>query len=302
VKVLITGAGGQLGCELRRWAPATLTFHAVTREELDIADSRQIEHCLCAVRPQIIINAAAYTAVDRAEEKPDEAYAANAVGPGNLARAAGAAGLRLVHLSTDFVFNGSKSSPYLPSDAAEPLSVYGASKLEGERQVLGLAAGQALVVRTSWVYSANGRNFVRTVLELCRQRSTLDVIADQIGTPTWARGLAEVLWEMALNRDLCGVYHWTDAGVASWYDLAVAVLEYGSALGLVRRPISIRPVRTCDYPLAARRPAMSVLDKTATWAILRRTPIHWRQALKQMLGELVQQDGEGKNRSCADFL
>jgi dTDP-4-dehydrorhamnose reductase len=291
MKVLITGAGGQLGCELRRSVPAALTVHAVTREELDIANSRQIELCLREVRPQIIINAAAYTAVDRAEERPNEAYAANAAGPGNLARAAAAAGVRLVHLSTDFVFSGSKSTPYLPSDATEPLSVYGASKLEGERQVLGLAADHALVVRTSWVYSSSGRNFVKTVLQLFEQRSTLDVISDQIGTPTWARGLAEALWEMAPNADLCGLYHWTDAGVASWYDLAVAVLEYGSALGLVRRPVSIRPVRTCDYPLAARRPAMSVLDKTATYAILRRTPVHWRHALKQMLGELVQQDG-----------
>jgi dTDP-4-dehydrorhamnose reductase len=236
----------------------------------------------------------AYTAVDRAEKEPNEAYKANAVGPGNLARAAAAAGVRLVHLSTDFIFSGSKSTPYLPSDTPNPLSVYGASKLEGERRVLGLAADQALVVRTSWVYSANGRNFVKTVLELFEQRSTLDVIADQIGTPTWARGLADALWEMAPNADLSGVYHWTDAGVASWYDLAVAVLKYGSGMGLVKCPVSIRPVRSCDYPLAARRPAMSVLDKTATWAILRRTPIHWRQALKQMLSELVRQEREGK--------
>ena len=294
MKVLITGAGGQLGCELRRSAPATSTVHAVTRDELDIADSTQIERCLRKFSPQIIINAAAYTAVDRAEKEPTKAYAANAVGPGNLAMAAAASGLRLVHLSTDFVFSGSKSTPYLPSDTAEPLSVYGESKLEGERRVLGVAADRALVVRTSWVYSANGRNFVKTVLDLFEQRSTLDVVADQIGTPTWTRGLAEAIWEMAPNADLCGVYHWTDAGVASWYDLAVAVLEYGSALGLVRRPVSIGPVRTCDYPLAARRPAMSLLDKTATWAILRCPPIHWRQALKQMLSELVQQDGRGK--------
>jgi dTDP-4-dehydrorhamnose reductase len=278
-----------LGWELRRSAPEGWSVYALTRDELDVTDRAQVERCLRELRPQIIINAAAYTAVDLAEREPERAFAVNAVGAENLALLAAAAGLRLVHLSTDFVFSGSKSTPYLPSDVAEPLSVYGASKLEGERQVLGLAADHALVVRTSWVYSASGRNFVKTVLELFEQRSTLDVIADQIGTPTWARGLAEALWEIAPNADLCGLYHWTDAGVATWYDLAVAVLEYGSALGLVRRPVSIRPVRSCDYPLGARRPAMSVLDKTATWAILRRTPIHWRQALKQMLSEFVRQ-------------
>lgn len=293
MKVLVTGAGGQVGWELRCSAPAAWQVHAATRAELDVTDRAEVERCLRELRPQIIINAAAYTAVDQAEKEPQQAYAVNAIAPGNLARAAAAAGVRLVHLSTDFVFSGSKSTPYLPSDTAEPLSVYGASKLEGERRVLGFAADHAVVIRTSWVYSAKGRNFVKTVLGLFERRSTLDVVADQIGTPTWARGLAEVLWEMAPNADLRGVYHWTDAGVASWYDLAVAVLEYGSALGLVRRPVSIRPVRTCDYPLAARRPAMSVLDKTATCAILRRRPIHWRHALKQMLDGLVRQESGG---------
>jgi dTDP-4-dehydrorhamnose reductase len=285
MKVLITGAGGQLGWELKRSAPAGWLVHALAKDNLDVTNSAQVESCLLALRPQIVINAAAYTAVDLAERDSERAYAVNAAGAGNLAKMAEVVGARLVHISTDLVFSGFQSTPYLPTDTAGPLSIYGASKLEGERRVLSVADG--LIVRTSWVYSSYGHNFVKTILGLLKERSKIDVITDQIGTPTWARGLAEALWEMAPRTCLRGVYHWTDAGIASWYDLAVAVLEYGSALGLVRHPASIGPVRTTEYPLVAKRPAMSVLDKTATWEALKRRPPHWRSALQGMLSELV---------------
>jgi dTDP-4-dehydrorhamnose reductase len=298
MKVLITGAGGQLGWELTRSAPAGSCVYALTKDKLDVTNSVQVESCVRELRPQIVINAAAFTSVDLAEAQPEQAYAVNAIGAENLARVTAAEGLRLVHISTDFIFNGLKSTPYLPSDTAEPLSVYGASKLDGERRVLRIAANGGLVVRTSWVYSVHGRNFVKAILGLLEKRPTLDVVADQIGTPTWARGLAEALWEMAPRAALCGVYHWTDAGVASWYDVALAVLEYGTALELVGRPVSIRPVRTADYPLPARRPAMSVLDKTATWKILKSRPLHWRQALQLMLSELVRLRREGADKAC----
>jgi dTDP-4-dehydrorhamnose reductase len=289
MRVLITGANGQLGRELQRSAPEAASVHGLRREELDIVDAGQIESVLRELRPQIIINAAAYTAVDQAEKQPEQALAVNALGPENLARAAIAMDLRLIHISSDFVFSGLKSSPYLPCDTAEPLSVYGASKLEGENAVLRIAANRALIVRTSWVYSAHGRNFVKTMLDRFANCSTVQVVADQIGSPTWARELAEVLWEMAANTDLRGVYHWTDAGVGSWYDLAVAVLEYATVLGLVRSSITIRPIRTSDYPTVAKRPAMSVLDSTDTWSVLKRMPLHWRHALKEMLSELAGQ-------------
>lgn len=298
MKVLITGAGGQLGWELRRSAPAGSLVYALTKDKLDVTNRAQVETRLRELRPEIVINAAAYTAVDLAEKEPERAYAVNAAGAENLARVAKAEGLRLVHLSTDLVFGGSHSTPYLPSDAAEPLSTYGVSKLEGERKVLEITDG--LVVRTSWVYSANGHNFVKTILRLLEESSTIDVVSDQIGTPTWARGLAEALWEMAPRASLRGVYHWTDTGVASWYDLAVAVLEYGSALGLVKHPASIRPVRTSDYPSVAKRPTMSVLDKTDTREALKRRPPHWRLALQRMLSELTQLKREAKDKSCAD--
>jgi dTDP-4-dehydrorhamnose reductase len=289
VRVLITGADGQLGRELKRSSPEWAVVRALTKEQLDIVDHAQIEFRLREFQPDIIINAAAYTAVDLAEREPERAYAVNALAPQNLARAAAAANLRLIHLSTDFIFSGSQPTPYLPSDSPGPLSVYGASKLEGERAVLKILDDRALIVRTSWVYSVYGRNFVKTIIDLSKNRSTLQVVTDQIGSPTWARGLAEVLWEMAGNADLRGVYHWTDAGVASWYDLAVAVVEYGSPLGLINRPVTIRPIASSDYPTAAKRPAMSLLDKTATWNALKCNSVHWRQALKEMLSQLVGQ-------------
>jgi len=286
MKVLITGAGGQLGWELVRVAPPGVCIYSLTRDQLDVTDLAQVEQRLRDLCPEVVINAAAYTAVDAAEAEPERAYAVNAVGAENVAVTAAAAGIGLIHISTDFVFSGSKASPYLPTDVAHPLSVYGASKLEGERRILNIPSNNALIVRTSWMYSIKGRNFVKTMLRLLEERETLEVVGDQIGTPTWARGLAEALWEMALLGCLRGVYHWSDAGIASWYDLAVSVAEYGYELGLLKRPASISPVRTSDYPLPAKRPAMSVLDKTASWRALKRPPLHWRQALKMMLSEL----------------
>jgi dTDP-4-dehydrorhamnose reductase len=269
------------------------SVYALTKKELDIVNGSQIESCLRQFRPDIIINAAAYTTVDRAEQEPEHAYAINALGPENLARAAAASGVRLVHLSTDFVFDGSQPTPYRPSDAAQPLSVYGASKLAGEQVVRRIAGDRAVIVRTAWLYSVHGCNFVKTMLERFEQGSTIEVVADQIGSPTWARGLAGAIWQVAAHPELHGVFHWTDGGVASWYDLAVAVLDYAGMLSLVHRPVSIKPVRTSDYPSAAKRPAMSVLDKTDTWNVLKQTPLHWRHALKQMLSELARQQAEG---------
>jgi dTDP-4-dehydrorhamnose reductase len=285
MKVLITGADGQLAWELLRVAPPGMCVCALGRDKLDVTNRAQVEQQLRDQRPDVIINTAAYTAVDAAEAEPERAYAVNAIGVENIAAMA-AASTRIIHISTDFVFSGAKSTPYLPSDVAQPLCVYGASKLEGEKRMLSIRMNNALIVRTSWLYSAKGHNFVKTILRLLRERENLRVVEDQIGTPTWARGFAEALWEMVSLDSLRGVYHWSDAGVASWYDLGVAVAEYGREVGLLTCAASITPVRTADYPLPAKRPAMSVLDKTATWRALKRAPLHWRQALKMMLSEL----------------
>jgi dTDP-4-dehydrorhamnose reductase len=190
----------------------------------------------------------------------------------------------MLHVSTDFVFGEGRGRPRLPSDRPEPLGVYGASKLAGEELVAEATAGEALIMRSAWVYSRHGRNFVTAILERIRLGDALGVVADQVGTPTWARGLAQALWR-GLALGLGGIHHWTDAGVASWYDFAVAIQDDAVDLGLLERPVEIQPLRSEDYETAAARPAFSVLDKTATWKALGLKPNAWRHALRVMLGE-----------------
>lgn len=284
--VLITGAAGQLGWELQRCKPASLRCIAVDVDELDVTDAAAISAMLDREQPCVIINAAAYTAVDHAEQDPVRAAAINATAPGLLARAAAARDCKLIQISTDFVFDGLSGKPYRSDDAPSPQSVYGRTKLDGERAVL-TATAQTLILRTAWLYSAHGNNFVKTMLRLMRERDSLNIVADQVGTPTWARGLAQAIWS-ALERNLHGIHHWTDAGTASWYDFAVAIAEEGLALGLLQRLPELTPIRTQDYPTPASRPPHSVLDKHDTWAALERTPPHWRVQLRSMLQELKQ--------------
>ncbi len=288
MKVLIVGANGQAGRELQRTAPATVELVCLDVDRLDITHRQAVLSTVSAIAPDLLINAAAYTAVDRAEQEPALAYAVNAAGAGHLAEAARASKARLVHISTDFVFDGGKSSPYLPEDEPRPLGVYGASKLAGERLAMERSDGQAIILRTAWLYAANGQNFVHTMLQLMRERDELGIVADQIGTPTWARTLARTIWAITTRPELTGLYHCTDAGVASWYDFAVAIQEEALALGLLAKAIPIRPLRSKDYPTPAQRPAYSVLDKSASWAVLATSiPVHWRVNLRAMLAEVV---------------
>ncbi|MDA8160605.1 MAG: dTDP-4-dehydrorhamnose reductase [Desulfobacteraceae bacterium] len=285
MRVLVAGAGGQLGFELKRTRPLGVELLALSSGELDLTEAGAVRRRVAEERPGLIINAAAYTAVDRAEAERERAFAVNGQGAANLAVAAREAGARLIHLSTDFVFDGEKSSPYLPDDAPNPLGVYGASKLAGEERVREILGPATAIVRTAWVYSVHGHNFVKTMLRLLGEREAVSVIADQVGTPTWARHLAQALWRMA-ERELTGVHHFTDAGVASWYDFAVAIQEEALALGLLAREARIRPITTDEYPLPARRPPYSVLDKTCLWQAMDWEPRHWRAALRAMLREL----------------
>lgn len=287
MKVLLLGGWGQAGGELRRAAPGGVELVVPRSRELDISDGAAVTELVRALRPAWIINAAAYTAVDRAEDEPERAYAVNAEGAGAVALAAGAVAAGLIHLSTDFVFAGEQSSPYQPGDPCRPLGVYGASKLAGEELVVRHSAGRALIVRTSWLYAAEGGNFVHTILGLLRQKEQLGVVADQVGTPTWARGLAGLLWRMVQDGSgRRGIYHYSDAGVASWYDFAVAIQEEALGLGLLSRAIPLRPLATADYPTRARRPAYSVLDKRTTWRDFAVEPRHWRVCLREMLQSL----------------
>lgn len=284
-KVLLTGANGQLGRELVECAPG-VDLIALGRDALDIGDANAVTERLAAVAPEVVINAAAYTAVDRAEAEPELAHRGNATGAGNLARACATLGIRLLHVSTDFVFDGRASEPYRPGDATGPLGVYGQSKLAGEREVLD-ALPEAVILRTGWVYSRFGGNFVKTMLRLMAERDSLNVVCDQVGSPTWAAGLAGALWEFAARPGLAGTYHWSDAGVCSWYDFAVAIGEEGLACGLLERPVTVRPIPASDYPTPARRPAFSVLDKTTAWRDLECAGVHWRVQLRQMLRGLA---------------
>jgi len=286
VKALITGAGGQVGAALMRSRPADVTVAACSHAELDIGDGKAVQRAVADAKPQVIINAAAYTAVDKAESEPDLARRVNGEAPGHLAEAAKACGARLIHLSTDFVFDGSQSRPYAPGDTVSPLGVYGETKLEGERRVQQVLGGEALILRTAWVYAANGHNFVRTMLRLMAERGRVRVVADQVGSPTWASSVAEALWAAVRTPSFAGLHHWTDAGVASWYDFAVAVAEEGHAAGLLKRPPEVESITTADYPTPARRPAYSVLDRASSERSLDLKPAHWRVNLRKMLREL----------------
>lgn len=283
MKVLIAGAGGQLGRALVATAPAQANITALPRDRFDIANVDSVNRVMAQEAPDLLINAAAYTAVDRAESEREQAMAINGEAPGLLATAARAAGARFVHVSTDFVFDGTASRAYAPDAPTAPLGVYGMSKLAGERAVAA-ALPAALILRTAWVYAANGGNFMRTMLRLMAERDEVRVVADQIGTPTHADGLARAIWRLAAAK-LPGIWHWTDAGVASWYDFAVAIQEEALALGLLSRAVPVIPIRTEDYPTPARRPAFSLLDKSTTWAHTG-PAAHWRVELRAALGQM----------------
>ena len=281
MKTLIFGAGGQVGRALQALAPAGAIITAIDNDVLDLTDNAAIAPYIRSVAPDLIINASGYTAVDKAESESDLSYAINATAPGAMAHAATEIGARFIHISTDFVFDGKTHLPYPPDAQTSPLSVYGASKAAGEAAVLA-AGGNALTVRTAWVYSAGGANFVETMLKLMASRDQLNVVADQIGTPTHADSLARGLWALAAT-DQTGIVHFTDEGIASWYDFAIAIYDLGTAAGLLDSAVSINPIQTTAYPTPAARPHYSVLDKTATWEILGYTADHWRHELAAMM-------------------
>jgi dTDP-4-dehydrorhamnose reductase len=284
VRVLILGGGGQVARALLATAPARHDVAHRARAQLDIADPAAVAAAIAATSPDWIVNGAAYTAVDAAEDDVAGATRVNDTAVGVLADAAGRARCRLVHLSTDFVFDGNAGRAYQPLDPTNPLSVYGRTKLAGERRAL-LAPG-GIVLRTAWVYAAEGRNFVLTMLRLMREKDRLGVVADQIGTPSWASGIARAIWGMIDAGTPGGIYHWTDLGVASWYDFAVAIQEEALARGLLAKAVPIAPIATADYPTRAIRPRFSVLDSRATRALIPVAAQHWRQHLREMLDEL----------------
>jgi dTDP-4-dehydrorhamnose reductase len=283
--VLVTGAGGQVASALQKLKPRTVEFTALSQAELDVTDRETVRRRVAILDPDVIINAAAYTAVDKAEGEKDLAERVNGAAPGYLAEAAHANGARFLHISTDFVFDGKATSPYKPGAATAPLSVYGLSKLHGEQRALEGSRGEALVLRTAWVYAAQGHNFVRTMLRLMGERGTVKVVQDQLGSPTWASSVAQALWTAVGVPGLRGIHHWTDAGTASWYDFALAIAADGREMGLLQMPVEVFPISTAEYPTPAKRPAYSVLDCASSVAALKIQPAPWRDNLKKMLME-----------------
>jgi dTDP-4-dehydrorhamnose reductase len=284
MKCLVTGGGGQLGRALAETRPEGIELSTLTRAQFDIADPAAMRRVMDEFSPDIVINTAAYTAVDRAESESEAAFRINAEAVGLLTQECASREARLVHFSTDFVFDGSLSRPYRTDDSTAPQGAYGASKLAGECAVLANLPAN-LVVRTAWVYAAEGANFARTMLRLMAERDEVRVVSDQVGTPTHALSLARATWAL-IGCEANGLHQFTDAGIASWYDFATAIQEEAILLGLLDRKVPIVPITTAEYPTPARRPTYSVLDKSETWRLLGAPANHWRVELRHMLSLL----------------
>lgn len=290
MKLLVLGAGGQVGHELcRRAWPAGHRLAAFGHDRLDITQREAVFAAVARECPDIVVNAAAYTAVDRAESEPEAAWAGNCTGPANLAAACCGAAIPLIHISTDYVFDGSKAGPYREDDPVKPLGVYGKSKEAGERAVRE-ALPRHVILRTAWVYSAHGHNFVKTMLRLGQERPVLRVVADQIGSPTSAADIAAaiggVVERIAAGETNWGTYHFVGAGAVSWHAFAETIF----ALAALWRgpPPRVEAIATADYPTPARRPANSVLDCGWISEVFGIVPRPWREALAEVIGELFE--------------
>jgi len=301
MKILVIGKNGQIGWELQRTLSPLGDVLAFGRSELNLADPDAIRSRVREIRPALIVNAAAYTAVDQAESEPDLAYSINAAAPGILAEEARTLDTWLLHYSTDYVFDGAKSGPYEETDGTNPLGVYGASKLAGERAIAG-AGGRYLILRTSWIYGARGKNFLLTIMRLAREREELRVVADQVGSPTWSRMVAEATAQIAIqllsaprrSRQEAGIYHLTCAGQTSWYDFAREIVKCmisssGTAWS-ARCPGGPRlvPILTSEYPRPARRPVNSCISCEKLRADFRITLPPWSMALSLCFADLLE--------------
>ena len=291
--ILITGGTGQVGTGLMLANRGRFEVVAPARAELDLLDAASIERNIASRDWAAIVNCAAYTAVDKAESEPELAFAINAEAPGIIARAAAARAIPLLHVSTDYVFDGSKAKPYTEDDPVAPLGVYGASKEAGERAVRD-EGGRSIILRTAWVVSPWGHNFVKTMLRLGAEREELGVVADQIGCPTSAIDIAETLLtltERMLDRqESSGTYHFVNSGQASWHDLASAVFAYAGARGM--KTPRVKAITTADYPTPAKRPANSRLSTAKLEQTFGMTPRPWQVAVEEILASLIDAGGK----------
>ena len=290
-RIVLTGAGGQFGQTLiARWPDSLLSQYELIplmRGDLDIADAAAVHSTLDALQPVLIINAAAYTAVDKAESEAEAAFAINERGVANLAAASPCP---LIHLSTDFVFDGAASTPYAENAATAPLSVYGKSKLAGEKALLAQKP-DAMIIRTSWLYSEYGANFVKTMLRLLSERDALSIVNDQIGSPTSTHSLAAVVCSAASTRldsaampkEPSGIFHWSDGASITWFDFALEIQTQALALGLLKSPCTLKPIPTSEYPTPAARPLYSVMSRVRARAEFDCPTNTWQAELKRCL-------------------
>ncbi len=290
-RVLIIGASGQVGREVVMSAPSNYEVVAPASREMDIRDAESVTKVFARIRPDLVVNAAAYTAVDKAESERESAFATNADGAGNVARACSPHATPLIHLSTDYVFDGQRTSAYREDDRTNPINVYGESKLAGERQIHD-ARIPGLILRVSWVYGVAGSNFVKTMLRLASQ-DVVRVVDDQFGTPCAAADIAEVVWRYAARPDIreAGrLLHYSSQPPTTWFGFAKAIFETAAALGMVRRVPRLDPITTDQYPTSARRPSNSILDSSELQRITGEDAPDWRDSLRRVLIGL----GEGE--------
>jgi dTDP-4-dehydrorhamnose reductase len=278
-KILVTGANGQLGSEFKDLAPTfpAWDFTFTDIGELDITDLKTVKQFISEGRFDVLVNCAGYTAVDKAETEPEKALLLNATAAGHLAFACMASGCFPVHISTDYVFPGNQAWPYKEDDATGPESIYGITKLQGEEHFLDLAQ-KGIIIRTSWLYSAYGKNFVKTVLRVGRENGELRVVDDQVGCPTWANDLARHILEIlpsAMKLPKPEIFHYSNEGQCSWYDLATEVIRLAGV------DCKVIPIKTSEYPTLAKRPVYSVLDKTKIMQAFGMTLPHWKDSLKK---------------------
>lgn len=291
MKIMITGSTGQLGSALLRQAKESPeSVIGLTHRQLDITDTARLEKVFADRQPAVVINAAAYTDVDRAEQEPHRAFAANAKGPSHLAACCAKYDIPLVHISTDYVFDGTKNSPYLEADPIAPLGIYGQSKADGEHAVRTVCE-KHVILRTAWLYGVDGRNFVRTMLKLGRERESVRVVSDQHGSPTCADDLAAAIFDILhrIPRKKIipwGTYHFNGKGVTTWYEFADAIFDYARRFGQMRLQ-QVESITTAEYPTPARRPPYSVLDCAKIHANFGIAPAPWRQGLEQTVERLM---------------
>ena len=285
MRILLTGCAGQLGRELKRSLACLGEVIACDRQEFDLADPDALRDAVRDAAPAVIVNAAAHTAVDKAESEPELAMAINAIAPGVLAEEAKRLGALLIHYSTDYVFDGTKPAPYTEDDSPAPLSVYGRSKREGELAIAA-ADGRHLIFRTSWVYGLHGANFMKTMLRLGKERDELRVVGDQIGAPTWSRHLADVTALVLARKDIPnGLYHLAAAGETSWHGYAEAIFYEAQRVGLMDKSPVVHRITSADYPLPAARPANSRLDCSRFRRDFDLTLPDWRTGLIDCLAD-----------------